>query len=140
MCCLMKALGGERAESLQEKGMVPWVKAGEGRRRDSRTTLNGKTLKTGFRIIYVISLLPCEYPDASLLKSAFPRQGSDLIFCSFASPRGSRRGQGIPMPLYMLSCLLVRSSPSCPLICPLVIINKTLILKIAKVTLCQAPC
>lgn len=112
-----------------------WGREKKGR----RMVLNVKTLKTGFGIPYVISPLPCKYPDASLLKSTFPRPGSDLLFCSSASPRGSRRGRGIPMTLYMLCCLLECSS-SCPLICLLVIINTTLMLKIAKVTLCQAPC
>lgn len=43
MCCVMKVLGGEGAESLDRKATVPWVKAGEGRRRDSGTVLNVKT-------------------------------------------------------------------------------------------------
>lgn len=86
-------------------------------------------LITGFGITCVLSPLPCEYPDTSLLKSTFPRQGSDLTFCGSASPRGSRRGRGIPMSLYMLRYLLECSSPSCPLICPLVITNTTLIFK-----------
>lgn len=122
---------------MEEKWMVPWVKAGEGRRRNSKMVLNVKTLKTGFAIAYVIRPGPCKYPDASLLSSTFPRPGSDLILCSSASPRGSRRGRGIPLPLYMLCCLL-ECSPSCPLICPLVIINTTFTLRIAQVTLLSA--
>lgn len=120
--------------------MIHGQGAGEGRRRGCRLALNVRPLKTRFRRAYVISGLCYEYPDVFLLCSAFCRPGLDLIFCSFASARGSMKGRGILVPLYMLCYLLECSSPSCPLIHPSVVIKTTLILKIAKVTLSQAPC